>query len=198
MRPTKPHITQREKMLAKARVLFWKKGYYGTSMRDIAKACNCKSANIYNYFNSKEDILFEMLKNEMELLLNHSLPLEDDETTDPVEQLRSMINNHLAVTLGRMRSSMMLFDMDLGSLGPAKRKKIIGMRDTYDRILCSIIRRGIDKGVFAETDVKVAAFSIASMIVRTRMWFSPKGRLSVKDVQDFIFVFVMNALKSSN
>jgi AcrR family transcriptional regulator len=182
-------------MLAKARILFWKKGYYGTSMRDIATACNCKSANIYNYFPSKEDILFEMLKNEMELIVDPVLSFEKDDTADPVEQLRLMIETHVSITLGRMRSSKMLFDTDLGSLSPAKRKIIIEMRDTYDRILCAIIQRGVDRGVFAQIDVKMAAYSIASMIVRTRMWFSPRGRLSVKEVQAFIFAFALNALK---
>ncbi|MCP4719856.1 MAG: hypothetical protein GY860_10410 [Desulfobacteraceae bacterium] len=139
-----------------------------------------------------------MLKNEMELIVTPLLSLENDETTDPVKQLQLMIENHVAVTLGRMRSAKMLFDTDLGSLSPANRKKIIEMRDTYDRILCSIIQRGINKGVFSVTDVKLAAYSIASMIVRTRMWFSAKGRLSVKEVQDFMFNFALNALKGNN
>ncbi|MDA3788525.1 MAG: hypothetical protein PF503_08530 [Desulfobacula sp.] len=139
-----------------------------------------------------------MLKNEMELIVTPLLPLENDETTDPVKQLQLMIENHVSVTLGRMRSAKMLFDSDLGSLSLANRKKIIEMRDTYDRVLCSIIQRGIDKGVFSVTDVKLAAYSIASMIVRTRMWFSAKGRLSLKEVQDFIFNFALNALNGNN
>ena len=191
----KKHKAQKEKMLAKARILFWKKGYYGTSMRDIAKACNCKSANIYNYFSGKEDILLDIIKNEMELIVNPVLPLENDETTDPEKQLWFIIKNHVSVTLGRMRSSKMLFDMELGSLSPPNRKIIIEMRDTYQSILCAIVQRGIEKGAFRETDVKLTAYTITSMIARIRMWYSPKGRLSVKDVQKFIFDFALHALK---
>ena len=193
----KHHKAQKEKMLSKARILFWKKGYYGTSMRDIADACNCKSANIYNYFPSKEDILLGILKSEMEFILNPMLPFENDDVMDPERQLWLVIKNHVSVTLGRMRSSKMLFDMDLGSLSPSNRKIIIEMRKTYERIFCVIIQRGINKGIFRKTDVKIVTYSIASMIVRTRIWFSPKGRLSVKNVQEFIYDFAMHALKNN-
>ena len=53
--------TQKEKMLATARALFWKKGYQGAGIRDIADAYGCKPANIYNFFSSKEEILYEVL-----------------------------------------------------------------------------------------------------------------------------------------
>lgn len=48
---------RREQILKSAIRLFNKKGFDGTSMRDIARACRMTSANIYNYIGSKEDII---------------------------------------------------------------------------------------------------------------------------------------------
>ncbi|MCP4131668.1 MAG: TetR/AcrR family transcriptional regulator [bacterium] len=186
---------QKERMMARARVLFWEKGYEGTSMKDIAKACGCKPANIYNYFENKETMLYDILKEEMEQIIAPIKGLEQDEETDPLVQLRSLIENHVRLTLSDRRSSKLLFDMELGSLSPVRRKKIISMRDHYDRILRTIIRRGIQAGHFADVDEKMAAYSIASMSVRTRLWYSPKGRLTVDEVIDFIFNFAVNGLR---
>jgi len=88
----------------------------------------------------------------------------------------------------------MLFDVALDSLAPSKRKIIIGLRDTYDEILRKVIKRGVEAGSFTETEEKLAANMIASMIVRTRVWFHPRKGRSVKDIADYIFRFTVNAL----
>ena len=181
-------------MLAYARVLFWKKGYNGTSMRDIARAYGCQPSNIYNFFPNKESLLYEVLLDEMEYIVNPIRHLENDTTMNPVEQLRLLIENHIKLTLGYRRTSKLLFDTALGNLSRDKRNRIIKLRDAYDRILRRVIQRGIDSGDFAEVDVKLAAFSIASMVVRSRIWFSPKGRLSVNEFIDFIFKFILSGL----
>ena len=109
---------RRKKILESARVLFWKKGYPGTSMVDLADACACKPANLYNYFRTKEEILFEVLLEEMEQIIRPIERLEDDEAGNPADQLRDIITAHLKVTLSRRRSAKTLFDVALDSLSP--------------------------------------------------------------------------------
>lgn len=191
---TKPGF-QRAKMLETARRLFWEKGYRATSMRDIGLSYGCKPANIYNFFSDKEEILFEVLREEMEQIIRPIKHLENDDQTPPVEQLRFLIECHLKVTLSYRRSSRLLFDVALDSLSPEKRKKIIDYRDTYDRIIRTIIHRGIEAGEFFEVDVKLAGFMIASMITRTRIWFHPKKGSTVGDLVDFIFKFALDGLR---
>lgn len=186
---------QKAKMLETARRLFWEKGYRATSMRDIGLSYGCKPANIYNFFSDKEEILFEVLREEMEQIIRPIKHLESDDQTRPVDQLRFLIECHLKVTLSYRRSSRLLFDVALDNLSPEKRKKIIDYRDTYDRIIRKIIRRGIGAGEFSEMDVKLAGFMIASMITRTRLWFHPRKGTSVGGLVDFIFKFALNGLK---
>lgn len=186
---------QKAKMLEAARRLFWEKGYNATSMRDIAIAYGCRPANIYNFFSDKEEILFEVLREEMEQIIHPIKHLEEGDGTSPIEQLRFIIESHLKVTLSYRRSAKLLFDVALDSLSPDKRKKIIDFRDTYDRIIRKVIRRGIDAGYLPEVDVKLAGFMIASMITRTRIWFHPKKERSVSDLADFIFKFAFNGLR---
>jgi AcrR family transcriptional regulator len=166
-------------------------------MREIAVAYGCRPANLYNFFSDKEEILFEVLREEMEQIVNPIRHLEGDDETSPIEQLRFIIESHLKVTLSYRRSAKLLFDVALDSLSPDKRKKIVGFRDTYDRIIRKVIHRGMDTGFFPRVDVRLAGFMIASMITRTRIWFHPKKGVSVNELADFISEFALNGLKGS-
>ena len=181
-------------ILDKAGVLFWQKGYHGTSMKDIAAACDCKAANIYNYFKGKEDILFEVIKDITERAVNSVSHLEDDETTSPVDQLKSFIDNHLGVLVQMKKSSVLISDTGLQNLTRDHRRIIVELRDTYDRIMTKIIRRGIESGDFAVKDEKVTVYLISSVIIRSTIWFSSKGRLSAEEVSDIMFDFVYKGI----
>jgi AcrR family transcriptional regulator len=187
--------SQRERMLDSAGALFWKKGYEGTTMRDIAKACKCKPPNIYNFFPNKEAILFEILKSQMENLISHLKYLENDQTNTPIEQLRLLIAGHATYNFSMVKTSKLIFDVELDKLSLSKRKQIIKLRDSYEDILYKIIKRGIASGDFAPIDEKLAVYCIISMILRTIIWFSPQGRLTVPQLIDFIVDFSLNGLR---
>ncbi|MCT4584817.1 MAG: TetR/AcrR family transcriptional regulator [Peptostreptococcaceae bacterium] len=51
-----------EKIYINAFSLFCEKGYKKTSMKDISKNTNIAVGTLYNYYNSKENLFFEILK----------------------------------------------------------------------------------------------------------------------------------------
>lgn len=183
-------------ILDKAGALFWEKGYHDTSMRDIAEACECEPANIYNYFASKEDILFEVIKEITEQTVVSVERLENDEITNPIEQLRLLIKSHFELLSRMKHSSVLISDSGLKDLTTEHRKAVIKLRDRYDVILRKVIRRGVDKGLFAVKDETVVAYLIASVVMRSNIWFSPKGRLPADEVGDIMFDFVYRGIKA--
>lgn len=188
---------QRAKILEQAEKFFWEKGYDKTSMKDIASASGFNAGNIYYYFPSKEAILYAILSGQMQELNTSLQHLENDELGDPIEQLKTVIVEHMKLTLGPWRISGMLFDMELKSLLPQHRKEVVKLRDTYDAILRKVIQRGIDRGYFrADLNCAITANHIASMIVRSRLWFSHKGQLSRQEIVDDLFNLVRYGLAS--
>ena len=183
-------------ILDKAGVLFWEKGYHATGMRDIARACECKPASIYNYFKGKEDILFEVIREITEQAVESIKYLENDDTTNPVEQLRSLIKSHIGVLMQMTRSNKLISDTGLKDLSPEHRKEIIKLRDRYDGIMMNVIKRGKKSGDFSVEDEKLAVYFISSIIVRSTIWFSPKGKYSVDEIGDMMFDFVYCGMKS--
>jgi AcrR family transcriptional regulator len=187
-------VEKKKKILAVARNLFWLNGYNAVSMRDLARAYGCQPANLYNYFRTKEAILFEVLLEEMEQIIHPIRHLEEAEDGDPVEQLRFIISSHLKITLSHRRSAKTLFDVALDSLPSADRMVIVSMRDTYDRIIRKVIRRGQEKGIFLPHNEKLVGFMVASMITRTRIWFHPQKGVTVDELADFIFQFALRGI----
>jgi TetR/AcrR family transcriptional regulator, cholesterol catabolism regulator len=195
MAERKNRKTQQELIISESSRLFWEKGYAETSMRDIAGACGFRPANIYNFFDGKETILFQILYQEMMDIVSPIRYLRDDDAVDPVKALRLMIENHVKLTLGEKSSSKLLFDVGLKNLTPANRKKIIRLRDDYDAIGVAIVRRGKKAGVFAsDIDDKISVFSIGSIIARSRIWYSPRGRYSVDEIIELMFRFALRGL----
>lgn len=56
--------------------LFAVKGYYGTSVQEIAKKCDIAKGSFYKYFESKEELLISIFKYYLELINESVLALE--------------------------------------------------------------------------------------------------------------------------
>ncbi|MEW6531284.1 MAG: TetR/AcrR family transcriptional regulator [Thermodesulfobacteriota bacterium] len=188
------HI-RKKRILALARKLFWQNGYHSVGMRELARAYGCQPANLYNYFETKEAILFEMLREEMAKIIEPIAHLEEQDG-DAVEQLRFIISRHVKAILSHPRSGKALFDVALGILSRRNRNAIVSMRDTYERIVRKVLRRGQEQGVFLPCDEKLVGVMIASMVTRTKMWFHPKKGATVDELADFIFRFVLGGIQA--
>jgi len=184
-----------ESILAKTKKLFWTKGYDKTSIKDIARDCGCTPGNIYNHFRTKEEIAYHIFIKNLGELIEAIQPLENDNTSSPVEQLRFLIKEHMKHNMAPPQGGFLNFEQDMYNLTPSHRKEVIKIRDRYDMILRTVLRRGIDAGVFMEIDEKMADFAIASTVVRARLWYSPKGRLSIDEISEEIFNLFYNGIK---
>lgn len=99
---------KKEEIINIATYLFSKKGYMSTSVQDIAKACNISKATIYKCFNSKEDILIEIIKsfnNQMMRLIGEVDLNKDLSPMDKYEEKIYVLFKHFSV--GREFSLMM-------------------------------------------------------------------------------------------
>jgi len=84
----------------------------------------------------------------------------------------------------------------LKDLTPEHRDEIIKLRKVYDDVVLSIIRRGRESGHFANLDEQIVSYLIPSMIIRSNIWFSPKGRLTAEQVGDTMFELIYQGIKT--
>jgi len=187
--------SQKELILHNAGRLFSEKGYDRTIMKDIARACGFEAGNIYNYFHSKEHLLYKVINEELDRTLLLVKNLEDDNSLTATERLELLLRSYFDSIAGQHRANRLIFDTELRNLSPTHLKQIIAKRDKLDRIMRNIIRSGIESGEFSEIDEAIACFAVSSMIIRSRIWFSPGGRLSSDEIGDIMVRIAMDGLR---
>jgi AcrR family transcriptional regulator len=82
--------------------LFFKKGYFATSISEIARGCGIQKASIYYHFPGKEDLLFDIMHTTMtDLMAGLKAELG---ATDRIEgKMRAAVRNHIRFHLDRQK-----------------------------------------------------------------------------------------------
>ncbi|WP_164509379.1 TetR/AcrR family transcriptional regulator [Companilactobacillus jidongensis] len=82
----------RENLIETAESLLQQKGYEKMSVSDITRASGVAKGTFYNYFNKKEDIIFELNKRHLTDLSDKITYLSQE---DPVESIRNYLSEFL-------------------------------------------------------------------------------------------------------
>ena len=176
--------------------LFYKKGYFASSVNDIARATGIQKSSIYYHYSNKEDILFDILKTTM-IDLDANLEKRLNGIEDTEERMRAAIHSHTSFHMERQKE-VIISDSEIRGLTVDNYKTIIKMRDEYDHKFQSIIKRGIDEGVFAKNDHKILSYAIITMCTAISIWFNPQGRLSKEEIAQMYTDFNLKAVKLGN
>lgn len=145
----------RQKLIAVARELFAKKGFDGITMNDIAQASQKGRRTMYTYFNSKEDIYYAVIEDELEHLSEEmdkvvNLPI------NPQEKIVKIIYTHLFLiedVVKRNGSLRAEFFSDIHKVERVRRK--FDLEELH--ALRSILREGVDKGIFKLDHINLTA-----------------------------------------
>ena len=73
-------VDSRQEILRTAARLFQQQGYDATSMNDVAAALKLSKGGLYHHFQSKEEILFN--------LMNHAMDITQERVIDGVQRDR--------------------------------------------------------------------------------------------------------------
>jgi AcrR family transcriptional regulator len=173
--------------------LFFKKGYFATSISDIAKGCGIQKASIYYHFAGKEELLFNIMENTMIDLLE-SLQSSLAACENQEDRMRSAVRSHVSFHLNRQKETF-IASSELRGLSSEHFDSIVARRDAYEKIVQDLIQTGIEKGIFASADVKILSYAILTLCTAGATWFRPDGRLSVEAIAKIYENFVLNGLK---
>jgi AcrR family transcriptional regulator len=182
----------REKVLAAAVQLFAEYGYHAAPLRDIARIAGIQAASIYYHYANKEALLVEIMENHM-LRLNANLERIVREPCDPRQRLHEAVANHIRLHT-TYKNEFFIIDTEIRALEGDKRTYILSLRDHYETLLQELLRDGMEKGIFRQSDVKISSYAIIAMCTEVATWFRPSGRLSVQQVIDIYSQMIMQGL----
>lgn len=183
----------KEKIIAVAVDLFFKKGYFATSISEIARGCGIQKASIYYHFPCKEDLLLAIMEATMADLtagLESGLVAQ----TDIEAKMRAAVRNHIRFHLERQKETF-IASCELRGLSPDNFNAVVALRDAYESTFQGLICTGINQGVFVPNDVKVLSYAILTLCTAGATWYRPDGRLKVDEIVAIYETFVINGLK---
>ncbi len=95
LKALRPNYREKQKEILKAALtVFGRKGFFGTSMEDIASICGISKAALYQYYNSKEEIFCAAVQQDTMLSgLDNLLLINTDQC--PAEVLKKLADDYL-------------------------------------------------------------------------------------------------------
>ena len=159
-------------ILRHAAQVFSEKGYEGASIRDISRATGISLSGLYYYFESKQQLLYLI---ELHAFTNILQRLERRlaVVSDPVERLRTAVQNHLDYFL-RHPVEMKLLSHEDEALDGRYRKEVLQVKRRYYEIVRGIFEELRRTGRVRRVNPRVAVLCLFGMMNWTYTWHKPK------------------------
>ena len=194
--PRETALDPRQEILRTAARLFQQRGYDATSMNDVAAALKLSKGGLYHHFQSKDEILFEIMTHAMEITQERVInPVRG--ISDPEERLRALIRLHIEVVLSPRDREITVMLHENHPLPPALRKRINARKKDYVHFLENLMsevqanaqkqklsRMPAPASVLTKTKVspRAAAFALLGMINWIYQWYKPEGDLQAQNL----------------
>jgi AcrR family transcriptional regulator len=183
---------RKEAIVEAAAALYARRGFNGASVADLAERCKTSKSLIYHYYQSKEDILFDVM-------ISHVRGLEEATREviagggDASEKLRRLTHGFMALYVGAADRHKVLLN-ELDNLDDKRRTEIVQTQ----RGLIEIVQQ-----VLAEIEPKLkthtgenyaAAMLFFGMINWTHTWFDASGPVSADAIADMAVNLTLDGL----
>ena len=184
------HEAQRVEILEAAAAAIAEHGFHGMSMRGLASATGRGLASFYNYFSSKEEVLFSLQTDAFKTLTS-SLNAALENVNDPVERLYIFVFNHVRY-LAEHRSVMRVLVHEASALPAGRRKKVRLLKEGYFQIVMDIVASILAAGCKSPgaegaasldpAEVERVTYSVFGMLNWSYGWYDPQHHGTPQDV----------------
>lgn len=179
-----------QEILAAAAHLLASRGYHGMSMRDLARATGMSLANLYNYFGSKEDLVFALQTRAFETLIA-SAEQAIEGVTGAEERLYAFILSHVRYITTHRDVTRVLVE-EAGELPPKRRRAVRDLKERYRaigrRIVMDVQEAGcsvpgvIPVGPQPEAEIERSTYNIFGMLNWIYGWYEPERHGTPQEV----------------
>jgi TetR/AcrR family transcriptional regulator, cholesterol catabolism regulator len=175
-------VDSRQEILRTAARLFQQRGYDATSMNDVASALKLSKGGLYHHFQSKDEILFEIMNHAMDIT-EERVVAQARKISDPEERLRTLIRLHIEVVLSPRDREITVMLHENHPLPPALRKRINTRKKDYvhfvENLIGDVQRSRQSKNTVS---ARAAAFALLGMINWIYQWYKPEGDLQAHNL----------------
>jgi len=189
-------LDSRQEILRTAARLFQQRGYHATSMNDVASALKLSKGGLYHHFQSKDEILFNLMDHAMDLTQERVInPVRD--ISDAEERLRALIRRHIEVVLSVRDREITVMLHENHPLPQSLRRRINARKKDYVHFVENLIAE-VQRARQSSRSVspRAAAFALLGMINWLYQWYRPEGTLQQEHlVQQYTEIFFAGAFQ---
>jgi AcrR family transcriptional regulator len=189
-------LDSRQEILRTAARLFQQRGYHATSMNDVASALKLSKGGLYHHFQSKDEILFNLMDHAMDVTQQRVINGVRD-IADPEERLRLLIRRHIEVVLSVRDREITVMLHENHPLPPSLRRRINARKKDYvhfvENLIAEVQRARHSSG---SVSPRAAAFALLGMINWIYQWYRPEGALQQEHlVRQYTEIFFAGAFQ---
>lgn len=169
---SKDYDTKRRHILKVAAEVFALQGIERASMNEVAKACGISKANIYHYYSSKNDLVFDILDSYLSELRQLMCDV-DRSKLDPETKLRSITQDFLLAYKG-MDNEHKIQSEGLPYLEPQRQQTLKDYQRDLVELVSSVLKE-CSPGILGENanECRNVTMAVFGMLNWFYMW-SPK------------------------
>ncbi len=171
--------SKRDAVLHVAVRLFLERGFWRTSLTEVAETLNVTKPALYHYFRNKEEIYLECYRRGISLIEANLSSLRACGASG-LEKVTAFIYSYAMVIAGDFGRCVVR--QDDRELSHKARGEVRSYKRSIDRDLRRFIEEGVQDGTIRPCDVKLTAFSIAGAVNSLALWFDPSGDLTAQQV----------------
>jgi AcrR family transcriptional regulator len=179
-------------ILRTAAQLFNERGFYATSLNDLAKLLNVTKPSLYYYVKSKDDILLQILHHAMGQI-EPAIAAAEETGRNGLEKLRIFVGSYVHVLTGDFGKCLVLSGTT--PLEPASRVQVAPAFRRIDQAVRRMIAEGIGDGSIAPCEPKIAAFCLFGSLHWMTSWFRADGELSADELAEQVFAIFRDGLE---
>src|SRR4051794_2858930 len=183
-------------VLKTAAAIFAEKGYHSTSIRDIARATKMSLSGLYYYFNSKEELLFLIQDYCFSTVIDDCRRLLAG-VSDPVHRLKLLIENHLNYFVQNM-NEMKVLSHEANAISGDLFKKVNNKKRQYVDLAMKLLGEIARVYRINDIDIRVATFSLFSMMNWIYNWYSPRKDVDVAGLSQTITRLFLSGFLGNN
>lgn len=189
-RAASPPASMREEILHQASFLFAKRGYFGTSTRQIAEAAGIRQPSLFHHFATKEAVVQALLSYSLDAPSEYAVAMQK-KSGAPGARLYSYVrfdSRHLTQAPYSLSGLHTDDVMETPGFEPWRLK-----RDAIRNAVQSLIEAGVRKGEFIAIDPQLGRHMVIDLLLASIDLYSGRS-LTDADTPDVIAGFALRAL----
>ena len=182
-------LFDKEKALKNAMELFWKKGFNGTSVRDIAEKANVNLAMISYYFGSKDKLLEALFGYRGEIYKMKLESMIGNNEMTSLEKMNTLIDHYIdKIMQQQCFSRIMVREQVLNHTGNTA-ELIFQMKKRNQELISKLIHEGQKRGEFKKSiDIPLMMATLigtANHLIATQHYYKELNNLQSMSDEDF-------------